>query len=85
MTSTHDEPGNAAPGPAPDPDVTFSQDAEVAAAIARGEVAARTAFIMGRIRIGGDVSVLTDLGPALAGVGDAFAAVRAAVDGPEEA
>ncbi len=65
------------PGPADAPDVTFSQDAEVAGAVARGEVAARTAFVLGRIRVGGDVGVLLELAPALSGLGDVFAAARA--------
>lgn len=69
------------PGAAPDPDVTFSQDADTARAVANGEVAARTAFVMGRIRMGGDVSVLLDLAPALAGLGDVFAAVGGGDDG----
>ena len=63
-------------GAAPEADVTFAQDAEVARAVAAGELAARTAFVMGHIRLGGDVSVLLDLGPALAGLGDPFGAVR---------
>ncbi|HYI62406.1 MAG TPA: SCP2 sterol-binding domain-containing protein [Acidimicrobiales bacterium] len=65
------------PGPAEAPDVTFSQDRAVAEAVARGEMAARTAFVLGHIRVGGDVAVLLDLAPALAGLGDVFAAVRA--------
>lgn len=65
------------PGPADDADVTFSQDREVAEAVTRGEVAARTAFVLGRIRVGGDVSVLLEVGPALAGMGDVFGPVRA--------
>jgi putative sterol carrier protein len=73
------------PGPAEAPDVTFSQDADTARAVATGELAARTAFVMGRIRLGGDVSVLLDLGPALAGLGDVFGAVRPpAVGAPDE-
>lgn len=67
------------PGPAADADVTFSQDRDVADAVARGEMAARTAFVLGRIRVGGDVSVLLEVAPALAGLGDVFAAVRAEV------
>lgn len=64
------------PGPAPDPDVTFSQDRATAEAVAAGTLAARTAFVLGRIRVGGDVSVLLELGPALARLGDTFAGVR---------
>lgn len=65
------------PGPAEAADVSFSQDAEVAGAVARGEVAASTAFAMGRIRVGGDVAVLMELGPAIARLGDVFAPARA--------
>lgn len=62
--------------PDPPPDVTFSQDADVADRIARGEVAARTAFVLGQVRLGGDVSRLLEVAPALGGLGDVFAAVR---------
>lgn len=58
------------------PDVTFSQDAAVAERIARGEVAARTAFVLGQVRLGGDVARLLELAPALAGLGDVFSVVR---------
>lgn len=71
------------PGPAEAPDVTFSQDGTVAAAVARGELAARTAFVLGRIRVGGDVSMLLELAPALSGLGDVFASVRTAKDAEE--
>lgn len=60
------------------PDVTFSQDAEVADRITRGEVAARTAFVLGQVRLGGDVSRLLEVAPALGGLGDVFAAARSA-------
>jgi hypothetical protein len=59
-----------------EPDVTFSQDADVAERIARGEVAARTAFVLGQVRLGGDVGRLLEVAPALGGLGDVFAAVR---------
>lgn len=61
-----------------EPDVTFSQDAAVADRIARGEVAARTAFVLGQVRLGGDVARLMEVAPALAGLGDVFAAARGA-------
>jgi putative sterol carrier protein len=61
-----------------EPDVTFTQDAAVADRIARGEVAARTAFVLGQVRLGGDPAVLVDLAPALAGLDDVFATVRSA-------
>jgi len=64
--------------PDPPPDVTFSQDEDVAERIARGEVAARTAFVLGQVRLGGDVARLLEVAPALGGLGDVFAAVRSA-------
>lgn len=66
-----------------DPDVTFSQDADVAERIARGAVAARTAFVLGQVRLGGDAARLLDVAPALGGLGDVFAAVRAGTGGGE--
>ncbi|HEV7722341.1 MAG TPA: SCP2 sterol-binding domain-containing protein [Iamia sp.] len=66
-----------------DPDVTFSQDAAVAGRVARGEVAARTAFVLGQVRLGGDVARLLDVAPALARLGDVFGAVRMDDLGPE--
>ena len=64
------------PGWPDDPDVTFSQDAAVADRVARGEVAARTAFVLGQVRLGGDVARLLEVAPALTGLGDVFAAAR---------
>lgn len=69
------------PGPAEHADVSFTQDAAVASAVARGERSARSAFIVGDIQVGGDVSKLIELGPVLAGLGDVFAAVRDEVPG----
>jgi putative sterol carrier protein len=65
-------------GAAEKPDVTFTQSADVARAVANGEEAASSAFVMGDIRIGGDVGVLVELAPALARLGDVFGAVRSA-------
>jgi hypothetical protein len=66
-----------------EPDVTFSQDADVADRVARGELAARTAFVLGQVRLGGDVARLIDVAPALGGLGDVFAAVRVSGDGAD--
>lgn len=63
-----------------DPDVTFSQDARVAGRVARGEIAARTAFVLGQVRLGGDVSRLVEIAPALSGLGDVFADARLGPD-----
>ncbi len=64
-----------------DPDVTFSQGPDMARRIADGEQAAGTAFVLGDVKLGGDVALLLELAPALRDLGDLFAPVRAA-DGP---
>lgn len=70
------------PGWPEEPDVTFTQDATVADRIERGEVAARTAFVLGHVRLGGDPAVLVEVAPALAGLDDVFASVRDAERDP---
>ncbi|HMQ26627.1 MAG TPA: SCP2 sterol-binding domain-containing protein [Acidimicrobiales bacterium] len=64
------------PGPHPSPTVAFSQDYTTAAAVASGELSAQEAFMTGRITMSGDAGALLAAAPALAGVGDALAAVR---------
>lgn len=59
-----------------EPDVTFSQDADVARSVASGSLAAGTAFVLGDVRLGGDVAQLLDLAPALRDLDDVFASVR---------
>jgi len=72
------------PGPAPDPDITFSQDADTATAVAQGDLAARTAFVLGHITVGGNIGLLVELAPALGGLHDVFASARAGLGcGPE--
>ncbi|HEX4867010.1 MAG TPA: SCP2 sterol-binding domain-containing protein [Acidimicrobiales bacterium] len=66
------------PGRTVAPDVTFTQDRETAAAIARGDLSAQAAFLAGRLRIGGDVHLLAEQAAHLATVADIFAEVRAA-------
>jgi SCP-2 sterol transfer family len=65
-------------GRAEDPTVTFTQDAETAAAINRGELSAQAAFMTGRLRVNGDVQVLLDRQAELVDVDDVFAAIRTA-------
>ncbi len=74
--------GNVAvrPGPAAVADVTFRQDHATAVAITRGELAAQAAFMVGRLRVGGDVAGLIRHQRALAGVDDVFATVRAGTE-----
>jgi putative sterol carrier protein len=45
-------------GPAADPDVTFAEDYDTAAAIAGGRLSAPAALLAGRIRVGGDMAAL---------------------------
>lgn len=65
------------PGPAEDADLTFAQDRATAAAINRGDLSARTAFVLGRVRVGGDIGAALRHAPALAALDDLFASVRA--------
>ena len=60
-----------------DADVTFTQDHATATAIAQGALAAQAAFMEGRVRVGGDLSLLMANAPALAGIDDALARARA--------
>jgi len=65
-------------GPHPSPTVTFTQSYSTAVAVARGDLSAQEAFMTGRITMGGDAGALIEAAPAMAAVGDALAAVRAA-------
>lgn len=68
------------PGPAPadaPADLRFTTDYATAAAVATGELAAQRAFVEGRLRVGGDLSLLTAHHRTLAAVDDALAPVRA--------
>ena len=66
------------PARAADADITFWLDRATALAIHRGELSAQTAFLEGRLRVGGTCrpEALTGLG-ALAALDDVFAAARA--------
>ncbi|MEQ1787900.1 MAG: SCP2 sterol-binding domain-containing protein [Acidimicrobiales bacterium] len=64
-------------GRADAPDITFTQDRVTAEAIHRGELSAQTAFIEGRLRLGGDLRSVIDRASALAAIDDVFAAARA--------
>src|SRR5437773_4483230 len=43
------------PGRAAEPDVTFTEDHATATAIGRGELSAQAAFMIGKLRVGGDL------------------------------
>jgi putative sterol carrier protein len=64
------------PGRAEAPDVTFTQDYEVAAALSRGDLTAQQALSEGGLRLSGDLAGLARRAGALAALGDVFAAVR---------
>jgi hypothetical protein len=67
-------------GPAPRPDLRLTTDYATAAAVAAGELGAQRAFVDGRLRVGGDLSLLITHQRALAAVDDALAGVRARTD-----
>src|SRR5690606_23820471 len=69
-------------GPVDDPDVTFRTDRATAGAIAAHAESAQTAFMAGRLRLGGDVRALLANQDLLAGIDDCTASLRAA-DVPE--
>jgi hypothetical protein len=64
-------------GAADEPDITFTQDRRTAEAIHRGELSAQTAFIEGRLRLGGDLRAVIDRAGALLAIDDVFASARA--------
>jgi putative sterol carrier protein len=63
-----------------DADVTFTQDRATAAAIASGELSAQSAFMAGRLRMGGDLRAVLDRSQDLAALDDVFASARATTD-----
>jgi putative sterol carrier protein len=65
------------PGPAEKPDLRFTTTYDTAAGIASGALAAQRAFVEGRLRVGGDLSLLITHQRAIAALDDALAPVRA--------
>lgn len=63
-------------GATPSPTVTFSCDRATAEDIRNGEHSAQSAFMAGRLQLGGDVRMLLDNGPLLASLNDALAPLR---------
>ena len=64
-------------GRAADADIVFTQDRTTAEQISTGMVSAQAAFMLGRLRVGGDLSILLAHQDAIAGLEDVFADVRA--------
>ncbi|HEX6238398.1 MAG TPA: SCP2 sterol-binding domain-containing protein [Acidimicrobiales bacterium] len=65
-----------AEGPAQRFDVRFTTSYDTAAQIATGRLSAQRAFVDGRLRIGGDLTVLVAHQRALASLEDVFADLR---------
>lgn len=65
-------------GRANDPTISFTTDRRTAAAIASGSESAQTAFIQGRLRVGGDTRALLDHADELERLDGLFAPVRSA-------
>ena len=59
-----------------DASTSFSLDYDVAVAIARGELSAQTAFMQGRLKLGGDVMVLVRQHALLDALDDGLAELR---------
>lgn len=70
------------PGPAAQPDVTFTEDHATAAAIGRGELSAQTAFMTGKLRVGGNLERLLLQQDAFTGIDDVFDDLRATTSWP---
>jgi putative sterol carrier protein len=71
------------PGRAEHPDLVFTQDRATAQQVAAGELSAQAAFMVGRLRVGGDLTVLLANQEAIAGLDDVFASVRARTEPAE--
>ncbi len=66
------------PGQAAAPDATFTEDYATASAVARGELSVQAALLEGRIRVAGNMAVLSARQDELADIDPIPAAVRAA-------
>jgi hypothetical protein len=73
----HDGRVTITPGPAAGSDLRFTTSYDTAAQIASGALAAQRAFAEGRLRVGGDLSLLIAHQRAVAAIDDALAPVRA--------
>lgn len=66
-----------AAGPAARPDLRFTTSYDTAAQVASGVLPAQRAFVEGRLRVGGDLSLLLTHMRAIAAVDDVLAPLRA--------
>ena len=65
------------PGQAERADVTFSEDYATASAVAQGALSVHTALFEGRVRVAGDMAVLSHHQEELVGIDPVPASVRA--------
>ena len=65
------------PGEGESADVTFTSDNDTARGIGSGTISAQTAFMIGRLRIGGNTALLMEHAPAFNGIADLFEQLRA--------
>ncbi|MCP4434484.1 MAG: SCP2 sterol-binding domain-containing protein [Actinomycetia bacterium] len=71
-----DGAGVSAGKPEGDPSATMELDYDTAAEIAQGESSAQVAFMQGRLKLGGDVTLLIRGADQLAAAGDALGSLR---------
>lgn len=64
------------PGAHPDAPVRFSLDYPTAVEVATGELSAQAAFMQGRLKLGGDVTVLIEQHDAIEGLADVLGGLR---------
>lgn len=64
------------PGVDKAPSTSFALDYDTAAAIAKGELSAQAAFMQGRLKLGGDVTLLVRQHQILEGIDDSLAQLR---------
>lgn len=63
-------------GPGDAADVTFTYDDDTARKVGSGAISVQTAFMIGRLRIGGDTAKLMQYAPAFDGMADVFDQLR---------
>lgn len=64
-------------GEAESPDVTFTQDRDTAVAVGTAQLSAQAAFMLGKLRVGGEVTKLIENRAVFDGLDDLFIGVRA--------
>jgi putative sterol carrier protein len=78
--TVEDGKASVGPGHAADPTVTFTQDHATAVEIATGRLSAQQAFMAGRLRVRGELTVLAERQAELDAIDAALAPVRARTD-----